>query len=54
MPLNSFLGIRPPLPKKIKTTEERRDLQKQYEKEKRVRTFQQSWKITYSITGGCP
>jgi len=45
MSLHSFLGIGPPPPKK--TTEERKVLQKQYEKEKWVRTFQPSWKITY-------
>ena len=35
MSLHNFLDIRPSPPKKMKTTEERRDLQKQYEKETR-------------------
>ncbi|VDH95135.1 Hypothetical predicted protein [Mytilus galloprovincialis] len=42
-----FLGLNPPPAKKNKTLEERRDVQKSYDAEKRKRTFQTSWKAQY-------
>ncbi|XP_013387851.1 zinc finger protein 862 [Lingula anatina] len=46
--MHRFLGIEPPPQKKLKTPEEKRDGNKLYDKEKRVRSFQPSWQTAFS------
>ena len=48
MSLHKFFNIPSPPLKKTKTDEERKDQQKEYDQERRKRSFQPSWSSTYS------
>ena len=48
MSLHKFFNLPSPPPKKAKTDEERKDQQKEYDQERRKRSFQPSWSSTYS------